>query len=306
MWAFVAKRALGMIPVLVIIATSTFFFIRLAPGGPFDSDRAAPPEVIKAIEAKYHLDEPLWKQYGRYMVGLAQGDLGPSFRYADRSVNEIIADSFPYSAAFGLAGLVYALLLGITSGVFAANRPNSVFDYVPMSLSIVGVCLPSFVIGPLLMLAFAVTWPVFNVAGFTGPKDVVLPAITLGTAYAAYFSRLTRAGMLDILRSDFIRTARAKGLTQSYILTRHAMKGGLLPSVSFFGPAMAGVLTGSLVVETIFNIPGLGRLFVQSALNRDYTLVMGTVLFYATLILVFNLIVDLAYAWLDPRVSYGS
>lgn len=304
MWAFIAKRVVGMVPVLFIIATATFFFIRLAPGGPFDSDRSAPPEILKNIEAKYHLDEPLWQQYGRYMASLAEGDLGPSFRYANRSVNEIIADSFPYSAAFGLAGLLYALVLGITSGLVAATRPNTWVDYAPMSLSILGVCLPSFVIGPLLILVFAVLWPVFDVAGFDGPTDVVLPAITLGTAYAAYFSRLTRAGMLEILRADFIRTARAKGLSTPDIVIRHAMRGGLLPSVSFFGPAMAGVLTGSLVVETIFNIPGLGRLFVQSALNRDYTLVMGTVLFYAALILVFNLLVDVAYAWLDPRVSY--
>jgi len=290
--------------VLLIIATLTFFLIRLAPGGPFDQEKTITPEILHNLEAKYRMDQPLYMQYFHYMNMLAHGDLGPSFRYENRTVNEIIWETFPVSATVGLCGLLYALLLGVTAGLLAASRPNSPRDYIPMSLSLIGICLPSFVTGPLLMLLFAVKLRWVSVSGWEKPTDLILPAITIGTMYAAFFARLTRGGILEIVRQDFIRTAHAKGVRGWVIMLRHTLKGGLLPTVSFLGPAAAAMLTGSLVVETIFNIPGLGRFFVQSALNRDYTLVMGCVLFLAVIIVVMNLLVDIAYAYLDPRVSY--
>lgn len=304
MLRYIVKRLLGIIPVLWVVATLTFFLIRLAPGGPFDSDKQIAPEILANLEAKYHLDEPLPMQYLRYLGMLAQGDLGPSFRYASRSVNEIIAETFPVSAAIGFAGLLFALFIGVFAGMIAASKPNSLRDYIPMFASMLGICLPSFVIGPILMLIFSIKLGWFNVSGWDEPRDLVLPAMTLGTMYAAFFARLTRGGILDIIRQDFVRTAHAKGLRSWVVMFKHCLKGGLLPSVSFLGPAVTAMLTGSLVVETIFNIPGLGRFFVQSALNRDYTLVMGCVLFVAFVIIIMNLLVDIAYAYLDPRVSY--
>ncbi len=304
MLSYVLKRILSTIPVLWIVATLTFFLIRLAPGGPFDADKQVPEEILKNLRAQYHMDEPLHDQYFRFLSNLLAGDLGPSFRYANRSVNEIIAETFPVSATIGFAGLIFALCLGVGAGVFAASRPNSLRDYLAMIFSMLGICLPSFVIGPLLMLFFSIKLGWFNVSGWSDSKDWVLPCVTLGTMYAAYFSRLTRGGVLEILQQDYIVTARAKGLRPSMIMLRHCLKGGLLPTVSFMGPAAASLLTGSLVVETVFNIPGLGRFFVQSALNRDYTLVMGCVLFVAALIIIMNLLVDILYGYLDPRVRY--
>lgn len=301
---YIFKRLIGMIPVLFAVATVTFFLIRVAPGGPFDSDRKIPAEILKNINAKYHLDEPIHLQYIRYLGQLMQGDLGPSFRYASRSVNEIISETWATSATLGIAGMIYALFLGISSGIVAASKPNSLRDYIPMTISLLGVCLPSFVIGPLFILVFSLGLNWFHVSGWEEPADMVLPAMSLGTIFAAYISRLTRGGILDVMRQDYIRTARAKGLSGPTIMLRHTLKGGLLPVVSFLGPATAGILVGSFVVETIFQIPGLGRFFVQSALNRDYTLVMGMVLLFAVLLLVFNLVVDVFYAILDPRVSY--
>lgn len=304
MLKFIIKRVLSLIPVLWVVATITFFLMRLAPGGPFSNERQVSEEIMRNLEAKYHMDEPLPMQYLRYLGMVAQGDLGPSFRYANRTVNEIIAETFPVSATIGLLGLLYALLLGVLSGLYAASKPNTSRDYLSMGFSMIGICLPSFVIGPLFMLVFAVKLGWFNVSGWYEAKDAVLPAVTLGTMYAAYFARLTRAGVLDIIKQDYIRTAHAKGLSPFKVMFKHTLKGGLLPTVSFLGPATAAILTGSLVVETIFNIPGLGRFFVQSALNRDYTLVMGSVLFIALLIVIMNLLVDVAYALLNPRVSY--
>lgn len=304
MFKFILKRLIAVIPVLWVVATMTFFLMRLAPGGPFDSEKQVPEEIRKNLEAKYHMDEPLPMQYLRYLGMLSKGDLGPSFRYQSRTVNEIIGETFPVSAIVGIFGLLYALLIGVFSGIFAASKPNSPRDYFSMAFSMIGICLPSFVIGPLFMLLFAVKLEWFNVSGWGSAKDVVLPAITLGTMYAAYFARLTRAGILDVIKQDYIRTAHAKGLPAWVVMYRHTLKGGLLPTVSFLGPATAAILTGSLVVESIFNIPGLGRFFVQSALNRDYTLVMGTVLFIAFLIVITNLLVDVAYAFLNPRISY--
>jgi len=301
---YIVKRILGMIPVLFTVATITFFIVRLAPGGPFDSEKALTEEIRQNINAVYHLDEPLYQQYFRYMSSVLRGDLGPSFRYASLTVNQIIADTWQISATLGVAGLIYALFLGIGSGIVAASKPNSLRDYVPMTISLLGICLPSFVIGPLFILVFAIGLNWFNVSGWEQPSDLVLPAMSLGTIYAAYVSRLTRGGLMDVIRQDYIRTARAKGLKGTTIMLRHTLKGGLLPVISFLGPATAGILVGSFIVETIFNIPGLGRFFVQSALNRDYTLVMGMVLLFATMLLILNLLVDIAYAFLDPRVSY--
>lgn len=301
--AYVLKRLLGAIPTLLVIATVTFFLIRIAPGGPFDQERQVPAEILKNLNAKYNLDEPLVKQYLRYLGDLLQGDLGPSFVYAGRTVNEIIAETFPVSAMVGLSGLFYALIIGTALGIIAASKPNSARDYIPMTFSMLGICLPSFVIGPLLVYYFSIEMGWFRASGLEGPKDLVLPSITLGTIYAAYFSRLARGGILEVLQQDFVRTAKAKGLPGWLIMIRHTLKGGLLPSISFMGPAVTAMLSGSLVVETIFNIPGIGRFFVQSALNRDYTLVMGTVLFIALLIILANILVDIIYAFLDPRVE---
>lgn len=301
---YILKRLLAMIPVLWIIATLTFVLMKAAPGGPFDSERQIPAEILKNIEEQYHLNDPLLVQYGRFLGQLARFDLGPSFRYAGRSVNDIIAETFPVSATLGILALIYALLFGVAAGLFAASKPNSVRDYSAMGISMLGICMPSFVIGPLLVLVFASTLKWLPVAGWDSWKDMILPSLTLGTSYAAYISRLTRAGLMDIIRQDYIRTAKAKGLSGFAIMVRHTMRGGLLPVVSFMGPAVAAVVTGSLVVETLFNIPGLGRFFVQSALNRDYTLVMGTVLFLAVLVLLCNLVTDVIYAFLDPRVRY--
>lgn len=293
-----------MLPVLWILATITFFMVRCAPGGPFDTDKPIPPDIFKNIQAKYHLDKPLYVQYGYYLSDLLRGDLGPSFRYANRTVNEIIVETLPVSARLGLLGFVFALLIGLTSGMLASSKPNSMRDYVPMGMSLFGVCMPSFVIGPLLVLVFALRLGWFNTSGWQEAKDVVLPALTLGIMYAAYFSRLVRVGFLDILHQDFIKTAKAKGLSASKIFFRHSFKGGVLPATTYGGLAMSGIVCGSLVVETIFNIPGLGRFFVQSALNRDYTLVIGTALLYATMLLIMNLMVDIAYVYLDPRVRH--
>ncbi|MBI4178211.1 ABC transporter permease subunit [bacterium] len=304
MLKFVLKRLIGAIPVLWIIATLTFFMIRLAPGGPFDQDKNLPPDIMKNIEAKYHLDEPLPQQYTRYMKSLLRLDLGPSFKYANRTVNDIIAAAFPVSAELALWALMFALLVGVGAGTVASLHPGTWKDHSAMGLAMAGVCTPNFVLGPVLVLVFSLWLGWLPVAGWYGAADRILPAITLGAIYAAYVARLTRGGMLEILRQDFIRTARAKGLPESQVIIRHAFRGGLLPTVTFLGPAIAGIVTGSLVVELIFDIPGLGRFFVQSALNRDYTMVMGTALFYAVLIIFMNILVDIAYACLDPRVRY--
>ena len=297
-------RIVVTVPVFFTVVTAVFFMIRFAPGGPFDSEKELPPGVRENLAAKYHMDEPLFQQYLRYWRDLLQGDLGPSFKHANRTVNEIIAEALPVSAELGLLALFWAALIGVSSGIIAALKRNTLWDYVPMSISILGICLPTFVIGPLLVLAFAISFEWFPVAGWESWEHRVLPSLTLGFAYAAYLSRLTRGGMLEVLAQDFVRTARAKGLSETRVVLRHALRGGLLPVVSYLGPAVAGILTGALVTETIFNIPGLGRFFVESALNRDYTVVMGTALLYFALIFVCNLCVDVAYALLDPRVRY--
>lgn len=304
MLRFVVRRLLQVIPVLFVIITATFFMVRFVPGGPFTAEKAIPPEILKNLEAHYGLDQPLWRQYLTYLGSIARGDLGPSFKYPNRTVNEIIGDKLPVSLELGGLALVVALTLGLTLGVLAAVRRNTWLDYLASSTGLLGICVPTFVLGPLLVLFFAIHLGWFNASGWYGPADRVLPALTLGFVYAAYIMRLTRGGMLEVLNQDFIRTARAKGASESRIVFRHALRGGLLPVVAFLGPGIAGILTGSFVIETIFQIPGLGREFVNSAFNRDYTLVLGTVILYATLIVACNLVVDVVQVWLNPRLKF--
>jgi oligopeptide transport system permease protein len=302
MLRFITSRFLQSLLALFIVITATFFMIRFVPGGPFTAEKAVTPEILKNLEAHYGLDQPLWKQYLDYLGRLAHGDLGPSFKYPNRTVNEIIADKVPVSAELGLIALSLALVLGITLGTLAAVFRNTWIDYVASTFGMIGISIPTFVVGPLLVLVCAIHLGWFNASGWYGPADRVLPALVLGFAYAAPLSRLTRGGLLEILHQDFIRTARAKGASELRIVTRHALRGGLLPVVSYLGPAVAGILTGSFVIETIFQIPGIGREFVNSANNRDYTLVLGTVILYSVLIMTLNLVVDIVQAWMNPKV----
>jgi oligopeptide transport system permease protein len=304
MLRFIARRLLETLPVLLVIITATFFMIRFVPGGPFTAEKAVTPEILRNLEAHYGLDKPLPRQYLDYLGSLLRGDLGPSFKYPNRTVNEIIADKLPVSLELGFTALLVALTLGITLGVLAAVKRNSWMDYAASSFAMVGICVPTFVMGPLLVLFFAIHLGWFNASGWYIPEDRILPAATLGLVYAAYIARLTRGGMLEVLNQDYIRTARAKGATEFRVIFRHALRGGLLPVVAFLGPAIAGILTGSFVIETIFQIPGLGREFVNSAFNRDYTLVLGTVILYATLIITLNLIVDIVQVWLNPKLKF--
>ena len=302
---FIVRRVLVSIPVIFLVATTTFFIMRLAPGGPFMSERAIPPEIQANIQAKYGLDQPLHVQYGRYLKNLLRLDLGPSYKYPERTVNQIIRDGFPVSLQLGLAALAFALLLGLPAGILAAVQHNRVLDRVTMGLIFFGISLPTFVVGPLLIFFFSLTLYWFPPALWGSPKNVILPAITLGLPYSVYIARLMRAEMIEVLQTDYIRTARAKGVGDFRLLWKHALNGALLPVVSFLGPAVADLVTGSIVVEKIFAIPGLGRYFVESAFSRDYTTVLGTVLFYAVLLIVANLVVDIAYKYLDPRIEYS-
>jgi oligopeptide transport system permease protein len=289
--------------VLLIVITVTFFFIRLAPGGPFDTEKAVPPEIMKNLNEYYNLNKPVFSQYLDYLKNLIKGDFGPSFRHSNRTVTEMILTGLPVTFELGLYALLIAVFIGILAGLSAALTPNSLRDYIPMSFAMTGICMPTFLLGPLLVLVFGIWFEWLPVSGWnTLYGDKILPSITLGTAYAAYIARLTRGGMLEIMYQDFIRTARAKGLPEIIVVTRHALKGGLLPVVSFLGPAIAGLLSGSFVVETIFQIPGLGRFYVQAAFNRDYTMILGTTILYSTLIILFNLLSDILTTWLDPRL----
>ena len=300
---FAAVRLLQAIPVLFGVITITFILIHSAPGGPFSADKAVPPEVLIALEEKYDLDLPLWQQYFGYLEDLISGDFGPSFKYPGRNVSELIASAFPTTAELALYSMIVAIVIGLFAGVVAAMRPNSVQDYAPMSLAMIGICMPSFLLGPLLVLIFGIYLEWLPISGWNSlPGDKILPAITLGTGYAAYIARLTRGGMLDILSQDYIRTARAKGLSEIVIVCKHGLRGGLIPVVAFLGPAFAGMLGGSFVVETIFNIPGLGRFYVQAAFNRDYTMILGTTIFFAVLIVSFNLISDILAMWMNPKL----
>ncbi|HUL83252.1 MAG TPA: oligopeptide ABC transporter permease OppB [Gammaproteobacteria bacterium] len=305
MLAYSLRRLLGAIPTLLILIASAFLMIRAAPGGPFDTERKLLPEIEANLRAAYHLDEPLYQQFGRYLYGLAHFDFGPSFQYRDYTVTELIVTGFPVSLKLGGLAMLLALVAGVAAGCLAAFNQNSRIDYGVTALSMTGISIPSFVMAPLLVLVFAVYLHWLPAGGLGDASNLVLPVVALALPQIAYVARLTRGSMIEVLRSNFIRTARAQGLSTAQIVLRHALKPALLPVVSYLGPATALVITGSVVVEQIFGVPGIGRFFVTGALNRDYTLVMGVVVFYGVLIVAFNFLVDLAYAWLDPKVKLG-
>lgn len=304
MIAFAARRLGTAIPTLFVLVTLAFFLMRVAPGGPFDDERAMPEEIRAQIEAAYHLDQPLWRQYVIYMGNLLRGDLGPSFRYEDHSVNELIAAGLPVSLTIGGLALVLALLLGGAAGIIAALKQRRAADHAVMGLAMTGISIPNFVIAPLLILLFAVTLGWLPAGGWEAGslRHLVLPVFALALPQVAYVARLLRASMIDSLQADFVRAAIARGVPMRRIVLRHALRPALVPVVSYLGPAAAALITGSVVMEQIFNIPGLGRHFVQGALNRDYTLVLGLVLFYGALIIALNFLVDLLYGALDPKV----
>lgn len=305
MTRYLARRFAISLVTLWAVVTLVFFLVRVAPGGPFDGERRLPPEVEANLRAAYHLDEPLLDQYARYVAMLARGDFGPSFRSKDFTVNELIARGLPVSLAVGGLALALAAGLGIAAGTVAGLRRDRGWDRGLTLAATAGLALPPIVVAPLLVLVFAVTLRWLPAGGFTSPAHVVLPAVALALPYLAAFTRLTRGSVAQALAAPHVRTARAKGLPAHRIVVRHLLPAALMPVVSFLGPAAAALLAGSMVIEEVFSLPGLGRYFVQGALNRDYTLVMGTVVVYATLILVFNLAVDLVYTRLDPRIRLG-
>jgi oligopeptide transport system permease protein len=297
-------RVLGAIPTLLLVIALTFLMVHAAPGGPFDAERALPPDVEANIQRAYHLDEPLPRQFVRYVSGLLHGDLGPSYRLRDFTVSELIGDAFPLSMKLGALAMVLAIVVGVSAGTMAALRQGSYLDRWIMAFSMTGISVPVFVVAPVLVLLFAVKlqWLPVGWSSTTGVSRLVLPVITLALPQIAYIARLTRASMIDVLARDFVRTARAQGLGMFTVIRLHALKPALLPVLSYMGPAIAAILTGSVVVEEVFGIPGLGQAFIGGALNRDYTLVLGIVVFYATLIVMLNLVVDVLYGVIDPRV----
>lgn len=300
---FLIKRLAWMACTLWVVFTVSFFLMRAVPGGPFSRERSMPPEIEQNFKRRYNLDQPLYRQYVIQLGNVARGDLGYSFRLGDFTVNQVIAEGLPVSAALGILALAFALVLGLTAGILSAIARGGVVDTVLMTTATLGIALPNFVIAGIAIILFVFLIPIFPAAGWGSFQQLVLPAFCLGAPYAAYIARLARTGMLDVLSQDYIRTAHAKGLSSTRVIVHHALKGAMLPVVSFLGPAIAGILTGSLVVEQIFAIPGLGSHFIQSALVRDYTLAMGLVLLYTTLLYAMNLIVDISYALLDPRVK---
>jgi len=305
MLGFILKRLLESIPVLLAVMLLTFLMVRLTPGGPFDDEREMPEATRAALNEHYGLDAPLAVQFGNYLKRLVlEGSLGPSYSYPNWPVTKIIAQKAPVSLELGFYALGIALLLGVGIGCVAAIRPNTASDYLPMSLAMVGICLPTFVLGPVLLLIFAVDLEFFNVSGWTTLGDRFLPALTLGLFYAAYIARLTRGSMMEVRSQDYMRTAAAKGLAFPRIYFVHGLRNALPAVVSYLGPALAGLISGSFVVETIFNIPGLGRFFIHSALDKDYTMVMGCVLFYAALLVLFNLLADVLLVLLNPRLKF--
>lgn len=305
MLRFIARRLLQTIPVLLVLVTASFLMLRLVPGGPFDSEKATTPEIRRNLEAYYGYNLPLHRQFLNYIGNIVlHGDLGRSTKYANRTVNEIIADKFPVSLELGAWSLLVALTIGLSAGILAAVYKNTWIDYFSSGIVMTGICVPTFVLGPVLVLLFAIHLGWVSASGWYGWQDRILPSLTLGIVYAAYVARLTRGGMLEVLGQDYIRTARAKGASETRIVLRHALRGGLLPVVTFLGPAIAGIITGSFVIETIFQIPGLGREFVNSAFNRDRTLVVGTVMLYAVLIIGLNLVVDVVQVWLNPKLKF--
>jgi oligopeptide transport system permease protein len=308
MTKYIIRRLLSLIPTMFIIVTLSFFLIRFAPGGPFSSEKKLPEQVLQNIMKKYHMDEPIGKQYLRYLGNVLQGDLGPSYRYTDTSVNELINESMPNSIVLGTVSLVLAIIFGILFGIMAALKQNHWQDYTTMSLAAIGISVPLFVIGPLLQLLFAMRLHWLPTSGWINSRagfvTLIMPALTLSFPYFANIARLSRGSILEVLREDYIRTARAKGLKESVVVAKHVLKGALLPVVSYIGPAFSGIITGSVVVETTFVVPGVGKIFVQSALNRDYTLIMGEVIVYSLILITMNFVVDIVYGFLDPRIAY--
>jgi len=298
----ILKRFLMAIPVLLVVASITFFLVRLAPGGPFDSEKVVSPQVLKNLNEVYNLNAPLMEQYFDYMVNAFQGNFGPSFRYPGRSVSEMILAGLPVTLELAMYAVLFATILGLIAGIIAAVKKNTFLDYFPMAIAMLGICMPTFLLGPVLLLLFGIELELLPVSGWdTLPGDKVLPAITLGAAYAAYIARLARGGMLETLNQDYIRTARAKGLPEFKVVLMHAVRGGLIPVIAFMGPAIAGLIGGSFVVETIFQIPGLGRFYVEAAFNRDYTMILGTTIFFSALIIFFNLLSDIAIGFFNPQ-----
>ena len=303
MTRYVFRRLGGAIIILWVIITVTFALMHAIPGGPFTTEKKLPPQVKASIEAKYHLDDPVWKQYGDYLGGVITGDLGPSYKYEGRSVNDIISDAFPISAQLGLLSLMVAVVGGIAAGAISAMRPNGIVDYAVTILSTIGISVPTFIIGAVLVyvVGFELGW--FPVALWRGPSYMVLPVLTLAAQPMAFIARLTRSGLLDVYQQEYIRTARAKGLSSWTILTRHALGNAILPVITYLGPLAASLLTGSFIVETIFAIPGLGQYFVTSIYNRDYTVILGITIFYSALVVFLNILVDMIYPLIDPRVK---
>ena len=306
MLRFALLRLLWAIPTLLLVIVLAFLMVHAAPGGPFDAERALPPEIEANIARAYHLDEPLPQQFVRYLGGVLKGDFGPSYRYRDYSVSELIGNAIPVSMKLGVLAMALAVLVGVSFGTLAALRQNSALDRLTMGLAMTGISIPVFVVAPLFILFFAVKlqWLPASWSGSTSAWRFLLPVVALALPQIAYIARLTRASMIEVLGSDFIRTARAQGLGTATIIRYHAMKPAMLPVLSYMGPAIAAILTGSVVVEEIFGIPGVGQFFVRGALNRDYTLVLGIVIFYAALVIILNLIVDVLYGFLDPRIRH--
>ncbi|TRC15106.1 oligopeptide ABC transporter permease OppB [Mannheimia haemolytica] len=307
MLKFIFKRLLEAIPTLLILITFSFFLMRLAPGSPFTSEKAYPPKVMANIEAKYHLNEPLYKQYFLYMENLSKGDFGPSFKYKDQSVNNLIASAFPVSIKLGITAFIFAVLIGLTAGTTAALKQNSKWDYLVMGFSMTGIIMPSFVFAPLLVLMFAIYLKWLPAGGWNGGQlyYMVLPVLSLTISYVAGIARITRGSMIEVLHSNFIRTAKAKGLPMRKIIFKHALRPALLPVITYLGPAFVGIITGSMVIESVFGLPGIGQLFVNGALNRDYSLVLSLTILVGTLTILFNAIVDILYAVIDPKIRYS-
>ena len=299
----ILKRLFTYLPVLLVVVIITFLMVHAAPGGPFDSERVASPEIIEKLNEAYNLDKPIHVQIYNYLFNAIQGDFGPSFKYPGRSVTELIMSGLPTTIELAIYSILFAIFLGVISGLVASLNPGKILDIVPMSISLLGICIPSIILGPVLVLIFGIWYEVLPVYGWgDNPGDKILPTITLGTAYAAIFARLTRGGMLEVLGQDYIRTARAKGLSEIRIIIVHALRGGILPVISFLGPAIAGLLAGSFVVETIFQINGVGRFYVQAAFNRDYTMILGTSILFTFMTLTFVLISDIVASFLNPTL----
>ena len=306
MFKFIIKRVFESIPTMLVLITLSFFLMRFAPGNPFSTERTLPPEVMANINAKYGLDKPVWEQYTTYLTNIIQGDLGPSFKYKDFTVNELVGAALPVSAQIGAAAFILTLLVGVTIGTLAALRQNTWFDYTIMSTAMLGVVMPSFVLAPALIYLFSINLGWLPAGGWHGGRwmYMVLPVIAMSLLYVATFARITRGSMIEVMNSNFIRTARSKGLSTAHIVLKHALKPAMLPVVSYMGPAFVGIITGSVVIETIFGLPGIGKLFVNAAFNRDYSLVMGITILIGFLFILFNAIVDILLAYIDPKIRY--